>query len=358
MSESNPLLNTPAVHSLQDVMREACTRFAPSWPLDRAIAVNPWWEMRSQTFPQVAAKLSILGSINCLMPADYYKQHWGSSILSEHLGYAKSELVIDATEDQLLAALDTSATARPWLNFVDYLDAMPEQRSKMAWHAEVQQQISQFCGAFFQYPERMGGETSQRQSLFHSWREVMGLDKGIGIVMGARQITQLVQLLPQSVPEAYVAFQEEVLEGQVDPSACADYATSLLLDVNGWTSWLAYQVWQDNLVGNDNDLIEQLLAIRLSWELLLWRHLQISSAADYDLIKRQFLAQFGRLESRYEKAMHNQQLLWVWHRALEYSYQVSLTQKLLEASPSQTGAPTLQAAFCIDVRSEPMRRAL
>ncbi len=351
-------MNTINQQSLRDTMQAACAGCAPSWPLDRSIAVNPWWQMRSEKFTGVSAKLSVLGSVNCLMPAEFYRAHWGTNILSEHLEHARRELQVEATEEQLLAALDATDTARPWLNIVDYLDAMPEQRRRMAWHAEVQQQISQFCGAYFQYPERMSSAALKTQSFFHSWREVLSLDKGIGILMGAREINQQIRLLPQSVAEVYQAFHDEVLSGRAGAQGCAGYATSLLLDVNGWASWLAYQVWQDQLAGRENDLVEQLLAIRLSWELLLWRHLQTKKGASYKLIQHQFLAQFDDVSSRYEKATQNQQLIWVWQRALECAYQLPLAGKLLSAQPAQTTSVTLQAVFCIDVRSEPMRRAL
>ena len=358
MTQSSPLLKESTSASLQECMQEACTKFAPTWPLDRSIAVNPWWEMRDEAFPQVAAKLAVLGKITCLMPATFYKNHWETTISPAHLQMAKNELQVEATQAQLLAALDAPVVSKPWLNFVDFLDAMPEQRTKMAWHAEVQQQISQFCGAYFQYPARMRSGVSSEQSFFQSWREVVGLDKGIGILMGARDINQHIHALPQSIDAVYEAFQEEVLSEHISSSACADYAMSLLLDVNGWTSWLAYQAWQDRLVGNGNDLIEQLLAIRLAWELLLWRHLKTRTAASYELIKQQFLAQFENIEPRHEETKQSQQLLWVWQRALEYSYQVRLQGRLLMPSSPAIQSPKLQAVFCIDVRSEPMRRAL
>lgn len=358
MPMQSHLLEEATQISLQQCMRKACAEFSPTWPLDRAIAVNPWWEMRAQPFTEVSARLAALGKISCLMPNSYYKRQWGSAISSSHLQMAKVELEVEATQEQLLAALDTPAVSKPWLNFVDFLDNMAEQRNKMAWSAEVEQQISQFCGAFFQYPERMLGGASTEESFFQSWREVLGLDKGIGILMGAREINQQINALPESISEVYEAFQKEVLAGLLSEAACVDYATSLLLDVNGWASWLAYQAWQDRLEGNDNDLIEQLLAIRLCWELLLWRHLQAKTAVTYELIKRQFLAQFEKNDARFDRALQNQRFIWVWQRALEYAYQEPLQQQLLNAPPAPSQTPKMLAIFCIDVRSEPMRRAL
>ena len=35
----------------------ACDRIAPSWPLDRFIAVNPFWSRTERPFPEVAGQL-------------------------------------------------------------------------------------------------------------------------------------------------------------------------------------------------------------------------------------------------------------------------------------------------------------
>ncbi|WP_228767126.1 putative inorganic carbon transporter subunit DabA, partial [Thiomicrorhabdus heinhorstiae] len=55
---------------------------------------------------------------------------------------------------------------------------------------------------------------------------------------------------------------------------------------------------------------------------------------------------------------------WIWQRAAEIAYQSELQQQLKHASRTdqkvETESPPvlLQAAFCIDVRSEVIRRAL
>lgn len=37
--------------------RRACERIAPTWPLDRMIAVSPLWERRDQAWQEVAEQL-------------------------------------------------------------------------------------------------------------------------------------------------------------------------------------------------------------------------------------------------------------------------------------------------------------
>ena len=64
------------------------------------------------------------------------------------------------------------------------------------------------------------------------------------------------------------------MRGRFLPDAAhAPYFTALLMSINGWASWCAYERWQARLGTvpgrtDDDDIIE-LLAIRLGWEWLL-----------------------------------------------------------------------------------------
>ena len=137
----------------------------------------------------------------------------------------------------------------------------------------------------------------------------------------------------------------------------ADYAHALLLDINGWASWVAYERWQARLAGRDHTQMEELLAVRAAWELVLWRHHQGKP------IGRQ-LRHLWQLEQRglaqlLQQHRAAQAPLVIWQRAAEFTYQHVL-QKTLAApiAQAQSLAPQLQAVFCIDVRSEPLRQAL
>jgi len=101
-----------------------------------------------------------------------------------------------------------------------------------------------------------------------------------------------------------------------------------------------------------------LLAMRVAWDLVLWRHFEARHPRIFRTIKQQMLAQFIQYEGLYDQHKEDQAKFWVWQRALELSFQRPLQRQLLSPAATVTGLPKLQAAFCIDVRSEPMRRAL
>jgi len=101
--------NISDVNSLQDYLvaaTNACQRVAPVWPLDQAIAVNPWWQLRTQPIMDVSAQLQALGKVYCLMPKAYYQQQWLTHTIStEHLALACQSLTITASQHTLVTYL-------------------------------------------------------------------------------------------------------------------------------------------------------------------------------------------------------------------------------------------------------------
>ncbi len=46
--------------AIKEAADRACSRIAPTWPLDRFIAVNPFWGRIDKRLPLVAAELAAL----------------------------------------------------------------------------------------------------------------------------------------------------------------------------------------------------------------------------------------------------------------------------------------------------------
>ncbi len=349
---TNVQKNIP-VAQIREVALQACERIAPAWPLDQSIAVNPWWKMRGQPMDQVAAKLQALGGVNLLMPKSYYLNQWQTTIKPAHLRKAADEMGVNSTEQALLAFLKSAKTDRHWLNVCDFLDAEANHAYKMPWRDEIVQQISQFTALYFQYPEHMQHHGAGEPALYAAWLEVIQQDRGIEVLMGETGLSQRFAALPAQPGQVFAHMHQNLFAHHERHDVFADYCYALLLDVHGWASWLAYGAWQDAFANKSNTLLLQLLAIRMAWDwVLLQQKLPTSSVKP---AFEQQISQFAALQHSWHA---QQKLLWVWQRALEYSYQQPLQSQLLSATAGTQTPLQLQAIFCIDVRSEPMRRAL
>ena len=338
---------------MKDAIDKACAAIAPTWPLDQFIAVNPWWEMTDQPIEAVSAKLKTLANINCLMPSDYYLSGWqNNTILKTHLAKAAKEQQLDVTIEALVNRLEFKSLALKSTDnqiklLSDLLDDTRDLNHEMSWHDEISQQISQFCAAYFnqgsmlQFPSQTG--------LYQSWLLMVRQDVGIEILMGVKHLSLVFKALPNT-PEQLIALA--ISELGVPEYAITDYCHALLLSTNGWASWVAYLRWQDRLNGKNNVLMNDLVAIRMAWALVIWRHCESAE------LKQAWRNNLKAWPTMLAANFAAQKLDWCWQRAAEIAYQENLQKSLLSSETNKIQQPILQAAFCIDVRSEVFRRAL
>src|SRR6185312_7971191 len=91
--------------ALKAAVDGACASIAPMWPLDRFIAVNPFWPRTAKPLAVVAGELAALSGARLLMPRAWYADEWRSGRLrSEHVREAIAEAGADVTEDDLIAS--------------------------------------------------------------------------------------------------------------------------------------------------------------------------------------------------------------------------------------------------------------
>lgn len=357
----NIATQTPLLAVLTDSQKAQLTsagqKIAPTWPLDKMIAVNPFWQMRHQPIEQVSARISALDRIQCLMPKSHYQDLYARGEISQgSLQLAAEQQDVSMSVAQLEAFLYQTDDFAHWHNIADLLDNQRDEH-KMAWHDEIIHQISQFCAAYYQ-PQRAtlpGEDAASQADLYRHWREITGRDRGLSIIMDEPGLLLYFKQLPQDA-EALLA--EAVEELGVDDTVIEAYAHGLLLDINGWASWVAYLRWQGDLDSTPSDDMLQLLAIRMAWELVIWRYLKAQQADSFSQLAALWSAEKQQLPNLLVQHAQAQQPLWVWAKAAELSYQHTLNTQLLSAKKHSIVAPKLQAAFCIDVRSEVIRRAL
>ena len=364
--------------SLQANIGQACQRIAPTWPLDQFIAVNPYWGFVDQPIAQAAKHLGQLSGTPLLMPRSFYRAEWQAGRLTQaHLQGAIDEAGADCKVDELIDSLtQVNPAQRPLILVTTLADSQRDLSHAMPWVDFVTHQISQHCAAYFDVSQ--AAWNPERVGLYASWAKQLTNDHSTALLMGYAGLSQKAARLPQD-PRELIAKATRALGMKAEH--CTDYYTALLMSINGWASWCAYERWQARLGtvpgrADDDDIIE-LLAIRLGWEWLLlqkpgseqtaikWRaairsplpgegggggkHLDVGDIARAPI-------------STFPREGKEPDFAWLLQHALELAYQRPLCAGLMNPplpplfKPREL--PTVQAIFCIDVRSEVFRRAL
>lgn len=334
----------------------ACAAIAPAWPLDRSIAVNPHWGRVERPLLEVAARMAVLGGIRVLPPRRHLRQAWQEGRVTEvDLQAAIDELGPDAARLSVADCLDAldADTLPPQLPLlIDVLDDDPRRHTRLAWRQAITHQVSQTCAAFFDR-QQADWHPDRPHDLYTFWRDTLVHDHGIGVLMGLPDLGRRLSGLPATRADA----ERWVLQRLgLPPAVWADYLESVLLTVNGWASWCAYLGWEARLAGSTDGSLRDLLAIRLAWGAVL---LDDRDHADTRRAFGALQSDWARAARRLQQAQEALRPDLVWQRALEVAYQRTLVQRLKVPGPSVEHPPVeVQAAFCIDVRSEPLRRAL
>ncbi|SCL25497.1 hypothetical protein GA0070616_3116 [Micromonospora nigra] len=230
---------------------------------------------------------------------------------------------------------------------------------------------------------------TEEQGCWSRWRQVAAADPAPAL-LGAVGFAELVEALPVAPEQALAALLRTL---GVPPDRWAAYLSRSLLRLPGWAG---YARWSQDHPGQRPALaVADLLAVRLTYELALGastaqRHLQVGPAValisamlttsasepvgeDAAALARLATvlgvdaATVDALPADALTALHDavtdlspQRQAEVWLTAAEHAYRRRLRDRLDHARPRPVpqGAPLAQAVFCIDVRSEGLRRQL
>lgn len=348
----------PAIsaEAIEQACRQACQHIAPTWPLDQSIAVNPHWKRIHLPLQTVAARMAVLAGIQVYPTRDYLRHAWQSGrVTQQDLQAAIAQTGQRHAPDDYVQALEQPLRINTLPLLIDVLDNDEQRFQRLSWRDAITHQVSQTCAAYFDQDQAMW-QPQRADSLYGFWRDTLMHDHGIGTLMGLPNIHAYLDYLPPTRQQAE-RWVVNMLGLPVD--VLADYFEAILLTVNGWASWCAYLDWQAGLQGASDQSLRDLLAIRLAWGVIVMQCKGYSASHTAIAAIRQSWQSAAAQIRQAETAL---QVEAVWQQALDIGYQRPLLAQLQaglpQPAPQAAPAPLLQAAFCIDVRSEPMRRAL
>jgi len=325
---------------------QAVRAIPPAWPLTATVAVNPFLGQTTETRDQTAARLARIGGVRLALPRKHYAEKIASGAI---------------TDDDLIAALQSSPTSAQ-LDLAGLKAAVSREPQSIGalptiadlaasatgkdWPGLVTERIGTFAAGFFDEGQALWA-ASRRNGLYAAWRafathdltpEILGL-KGFGIHVADTPET----------PQAAIERAAVSLGLGGEPGT---YFHQLLLTLGGWAQFARHIQFKAEIEGRTDTTALEFLAIRLVFEEALYARHKAAIESQWLKIRRTHAEPIaadaetlidGVLQLSAERAVQ---------RKLAATLSTPSTVKALESRPM------LQAAFCIDVRSEVFRRAL
>jgi uncharacterized protein len=336
--------------------RAACRRIAPLWPLRNFVAVNPFVGLTERPFPDACGLIRQVAPGGMQMPLEFYREKYAAGEITDadvDAALAQGRKVLPGQKAAALAEFDaerlrqvlTSNPAPSSGNAILTVAEAVDCAHGTAWAAAVTETIAQFCSEYFDAGQSAWRLPWRALPLFAAWRDKAAINMNAE-VLGLRGFRLWVKALPDDAEQALALFMQRLDVAEED---AADFCHRQLMSIRGWAGHVQYRVRENSMHGRSDDALLQLLAIRLAYDAALLA--QFDSPA---------LREFWPAMSRAMPADSPEVLpTFLWQLAHEHAWQRRLLAKLrtAKAIPDQV-RPAVQAVFCIDVRSEILRRAL
>ncbi|MCE7987136.1 MAG: DUF2309 domain-containing protein [Caldilinea sp. CFX5] len=323
---------TTVPENLRTEIEAVCARIPPLWDLSNYVAVNPFLGFAGETMPAAAQEIwdGIGGRL--LPGVAYYRQRYHEGAFDQQdLAQAAARVGRDAAA---LAAMLTDAAPMPMrptkcvLTFAERYD----QRTGGDWSNTLIRHAALWCSV------QAAKKTADTNALYASWREAAQVDRSLEAT-GLAGWRAWARTLPATAEEAIAVMLERLA---VTPAERSRYLYRLLGGVFGWACYWRRASWAVGAPAAAT--LADLLAMRICCEAALVELLVTTPLPS---------ATTGAL-------VEDETVLALLQEALEDGYAGRLLGKIkvVPREESNAARPVLQAAFCIDVRSELLRRHL
>ena len=369
---------------LRETLQKVKQTIPPVWPLDDFVAVNPFLGLTSHSFLKARRFLQMFSDCESLMPLTYYRSRVDAGHLTtDDIAVALQELAKDGlTVADLITAEDiqdllsatapedartagTQPSAKRNGHRTELLSEVYDRVFGTDWSTVFLDEVSRCCSAHYDTGQAIWQSPGKSLPLYQAWRSAALSDHRLE-VLGLSGVRQFVAQLPHT-PEAAINALLRQLE--IEPHQWEATLLCTAWSMPGWSSWVQYQTQKPACCDDYSEDFVGLLAIRLAYDAALSRAFRFISrssqpagftgnAAKYLLTNDDSLARYVLLKAS--------EVAWRRNIVSELKDSTSTILASDEASPDIGQAPTVpsmtpatvQMVFCIDVRSERIRRNL
>ena len=343
-----PAHETPIIPArLAALMRAAAAaarRLPPAFPLDATVAVNPFLGQTDEDLATASARLARVAGVHLTRPrAEYRAMIAAGRIADQDLVEALDACSAPhkpADLAQLRASLDGEPPPPRALPTIADLAAAA---TRTDWPALIERCLGLWAAGRFDRGQALWTPAPGRRA-YAAWREWATHDLTPEIA-GLEGFCARVAEAPDTAERAILRCAEAL---GITEAAAETVFHRLLTTLGGWAQHARWLLWQAELEEGSDPTIIDLLAVRLLWEEALLAKVPTIAGA---------WAETLAAHAEPVAAAPGQVIDAILQDAAERAEQRRLAIRLTGPKPV-VGRPSLQAAFCIDVRSELFRRAL
>ncbi|MFZ9596475.1 MAG: putative inorganic carbon transporter subunit DabA [Bdellovibrionia bacterium] len=355
----------------EKIIEESLRIATPAWPLQNTVAVNPFWFLKETPFEEQMRRMTQTLHTSLLMPLEFYQQKERSGeILSSQIQVAFNEARqhwpdLPQSWDEFRQK-KSQARSNPILCFAESGVLDP------SWADRVIHEVGKYAAAYFDEKQALALFPDHQENFWKAWVHAQAFDSSMER-FGARGFQKQAQKL--SSLDSTSAITQMLEEIGIPPLTQEAYLKRLLATVLGWSTQFKYLEWQRSLqlpVTRSSSTVD-LLAVRLAYDFLLLKIAQPEKPHRIEQWLWDLEEQSQEDSTPASNLEYYQQ--YVYQLAWELSYQSKIARLLqnqkspedasfagkreLKQEPKtlkESKEERIQLVFCIDVRSEMIRR--
>lgn len=324
----------------------------PAWPLQATVAVNPFLGQAHLSFAETAVLIARLTGKDIAPPRAWFAGRLRDGLITDRdLADALKHNPVPGIET--VAALAAAAGEdRPPAKRIPDIASLAARTSGLDCSRLVEERIGAFAAGYFDEGQALW-TAAREQGAYTAWR-VFAMHDLTPEIAGLSGFASFVSALPLDA-EGVIAMIGKALGLGSHPGT---YFHQLLLGLGGYAQIARQKQFcadRDGLVPDAT--LPDLLAIRLAFELALYQH----HGDSIKMLWQEALAAHRQPLRPERDHLLDAALLDAAERGAERAQLAHLkTGERPDAAPvcARAQRPALTAAFCIDVRSERIRRAL
>jgi hypothetical protein len=342
----------PAPAAVIAAAQDATRKVAPLWPLKHFVAVNPYLGLIDRPFSEAAGIVAETTGARMLMPATFYLSAveegriTDADIADALAASGRPAEEKDVADVKRRAAVEPDPDPTPLPTFADVVSEVTGRDVS----AIVVDRVSAWAAGYFDEGQALWPMLGRDLSPFPAWRLYASKDR-TARTLGISGVRAYAESLSTCAENALTATVDTL---DLPAEALPRYFHRLVLSVGGWAAFARYKVWETELRGGTDDTLFEFLVIRAAWDAALAK----AFADDAD-VTAAWKAAVARMAEPAPAVAFPAPSAEILHAAYEIAFQRELVAGIGTAgAETAVGRPDVQAAFCIDVRSEIFRRAL